>query len=359
MLKFNADAVSMDPRLAKVQENNFDLSSIFNAKTDTMFCSGSVQAGFGDRFSDVDIYLLCSDNQMSKDGELSLLPSGVKFGYNIYNDDSFGYWVEFIPYSLKWVSNTIIKINNIDYHDREAISRLEYSEIDIYYRLSIGIPLINEEKYISIKDLTDISHISKIISQVYANLASSDLFIVECFMRDNNFEQAYFYAQSAIDNTIDCILASCGEAYPSGKVKFRKMEKLFGIDSNFEKEAKSLIGLGKLTYSEYCDRAVKYCQKQIAINYNQVTPSDPKYAIWGNVLLFELVDRYCLQNGVVLFKIDSGTEMILKLLQKAPMSRKNLYTHFSNFDSIKNKYAYIDSFIEVGMKYGILTIAFQ
>lgn len=356
MMKFLNSALECEPRLREVEARNFSFKYIFNAQTDTMYYSGSKQDGFGDRYSDIDIYMLCEDNQIPADDEIMLPILGVKFGYNIYNDEKLGYWVEMTPYSMSWARNTIRKINSIALDDYESISNLSYREYDMYYRLVIGTPIVNSKVFYDVQGKTSKEHICRVLSIRKGINAAKNFNYAKLLVGESEYEQAYYYAQAAVEYAIDHYLCNMGEGYPGGKVKFRKMERLWGKDSEFEKKATKMIGLGGRQFRDYCIEAFDFCE-QCGISQFMDLPctriSTVKYSINGEIHLFELGNKYCMHNGTEVFEIDSIAEVMLRTLQERECTKEELKMLIEDYQGGTAGTKSLE-FIESAMKQGII-----
>jgi hypothetical protein len=281
---------------------------------------------------------------------------GVKFGYNIYNDEKLGYWVEMTPYSMRWAKNTIKKINSIALDDFETISNLSYREYDMYYRLVIGTPIVNSNVFYEIQSKLNKEHICKVLAIRKGINAAKNYNYARLLVSECEYEKAYYYAQAAVDYAIDHYLCNVGEGYPGGKVKFRKMERLWGKDSEFEKKSAKMIGLGGRQFRDYCLESFKFCEECgigqfLDLPFTRI--SGIKYSIAGEIYLFELGNKYCMHNGVEVFEIDTIAEMMLRTLQERECTKEELQHLIEHYKGDSAETTSLE-FVENAMKQGII-----
>lgn len=314
-MKIGQMVLNKEPRLAILNENRFNLGYVFDENEDLMYSSGSVIEGYGDRFSDVDIYILTNKKTLPTDDDMYLPVEGTKFGYNGFSDSEHGFYVEFILNNFDWGRKIISKINQIDPSLRKDITQsLDYRQLDFYYRLAIGIPLCNEQKFADYTEDVSKAHISDVIS-VYKGLYSAKyLRYAELFYESDIKDAAYFYAQCAVNEAIDAYMARNGEPYQSFKLRLRKIRNRFGEDSPIYHRACDLSALGSRKYEEYYSEAAAFCEDLGARAYLFAAPDDVTYIVNGQIEFIDFIDSFALISGS-LYSIDSGYKKLLSAIR--------------------------------------------
>lgn len=314
-MKIKNMVLSKEPRLAILNENRFDLSYVFDEREDLMYSSGSVIEGYGDRFSDVDIYILTNKKTLPTDDDMYLPVEGTKFGYNGFSDSEHGFYVEFILNNYDWGRKIISKINRIDPSLRNDITQsLDYRQLDFYYRLAIGIPLCNERGFADYTEDVSKSHISDIISTYKGLYSAKYLRYAGLYYESGINDAAYYYAQRAINEGIDSYMARNGEPYQSFKLRLRKIRNRFGADSPIYHWACDLSALGSRKYGEYYSEAVAFCEELGVRDYFFAAPNDITYVVNNQIELIEFIDSFALISGS-LYSVDSRYKKILSSIK--------------------------------------------
>lgn len=106
------------------------------------YISGSIIEGFGNKKSDLDIFVVCNDKELEKKiTEDVFIISNNRFGKIIIHEQ-LRYDVEFI--CLKEFVMLCNKIDSINFWTDGYLPTIDYDDLDFLHRLKCSKPLINE-----------------------------------------------------------------------------------------------------------------------------------------------------------------------------------------------------------------------
>jgi len=298
---FLKNALEIEPRLFTV---DFDLTPIMD-EHDTAFISGSVPAGFGNKSSDVDIYVISDKNP--------LLPNGLKFGYT---NLEHGYYNEVIVFTNNYIKELCSKINNNQYDVNNSEFLLE---MEHYYRCAIGVPLLNSEKFFeTVRDFsTQIADAA--YAQHYLSECKNKLRTLLLLIKYELFELTVDYAKLSAEHAIDYLLAKNGEGYESRKFRFLKLEKLCERNSDLYKQCWQIQFKGKRSSEDYANDVFRFCT-ELGISVIFSETDDLIFALAGNISQVDMLGNFIVFNGNDVFSVKHECLMIIDSLSIAPSS---------------------------------------
>jgi predicted nucleotidyltransferase len=334
---FTPQAVKIEPRLKEI---DFDFRSIFDIDKDSMFISGSVVEGFGNKSSDVDIYIINSKDIMPKErmDELKINYTNSEIGY--YNEVN----------TRQRVTHNAVrdKINNLDISKAHDYAfNVQKAELSYYYRVCISVPLIENDAYA--KDLIGFSKeiVAKNIEYFFGYRAYCDYINAKHYLQRGHMDEAYCYANQALHNLLDSYAAFNNECYISNKFMYDKIKRIksnipYGIDKITE-----LRYLGSKDKESYCSEVFNvienFAYKSFSIQKFMSAITDIFYRPTGNVTSFDFIEFCISLNGKKLFRVSKECFDLINWIYKDDITSRNAlnekfskqFSHFTFEESIK------------------------
>ena len=210
---------------AEVSVESLATSGALPAEYEAIFVSGSVIEGWGHANSDLDVYVITDHPVVGERvtfeyvrldptdlPSLSVYPSGRRIDVE--------YWR---PSQIDQLLAKVAELPQLG--AQSAGSDLEWLEIAILDRISVGRALENEPWLEEVKKRVRESAIRAILTSHKFNLADSLFNDASGLLSSGDLESAVLAARRGFDLTIDGLLAACGELAPSHKWRARKMRR--------------------------------------------------------------------------------------------------------------------------------------
>ncbi len=216
-----------------------------------VYVSGSITEGFGNSGSDLDVFLVTADqkaiNEWAAQGGLATALVGYGSSYIDYERRN---WDE-----MQSLSD---RLNAIDAADFDAVWRVPYAQLDLYYRTSIGEAKHNPERFQTLVGGFRTSVIHSLLEAWCGLRYAIQRHAVEDALSQGDWRAAYFAGHAALQNGLDAYLAREGEGYTGLKWRFEKIERRFGRESVFYRNAWSLKALGAMAPEQYVRDALAF-----------------------------------------------------------------------------------------------------
>lgn len=215
---------------------------------DILFISGSRAAGFGNRLSDLDVFLIFSH-------DLSRLFPG---SHGVVLDDAI---VDYQAYSLEAMVELARTINGLSQSDGDALRSVSRDDLDVYYRTAIGEVIWNRPAFDALRERFTTATMARVFHAWAALRSATALRRAVTPLHRRDEQAAFLAARSAVEWAVDAFLASRGEAFPSRKWRFEKLERACGRTSDVYRRAWSLKSLGQHDVAAYVRAAQEFCRE--------------------------------------------------------------------------------------------------
>jgi hypothetical protein len=283
------------------------VSAFASEADDIAFVSGSREEGFGNAHSDYDVFLL-----RAAETETMLLISFLPETY--------------IDCEIHWVraaKDTATKLKSISPDDFRAVWDLPLDELDFYYRLLIGRPVLRRDAFRAIQAEFDKPTIERVVcvwSGLHARTAlqkSNTLALV------GQSRAAYFAAQDAAAHAIDSFLARQGESYTSFKWRFEKLQRLLGPGSDLYRRAWSLKALGPRSIDAYRSDVAALCADCGVRQFDAWSLNDVVYKVspTARVVNFD-GKRYVIQNKIRVYELSPQGAIVWQAIDGTSQRRE-------------------------------------
>jgi hypothetical protein len=190
------------------------------AETFTIFLSGSVLEGYGNTESDLDVFIIYSDQVPSQ---------GVTYTRESY-DISFEYisnWrLDVESWAKEQVFSVAQRLDRCSSEDRNACINVAFSDIQMAHRVCVGVPIRHPECFERLREAFDFEHLSHIIMTrclVFCDGTTED---AAGAIDSEQHGAALLTSRQSVQLAIDALLAAHGETNPKDKWRFFKLEKL-------------------------------------------------------------------------------------------------------------------------------------
>ncbi len=241
------------------------------------------------------------------------------------------------------ICNNINNIYNNPTYENIVNSNLD--ELEFYYRMAIGIPIINSEKFYCIKEKFDKNKANFIYERYFAIKYYDNMRLLKLFMNSkiDVEERVYFLAQSALFFALDSVLAQHGEGYKSSKFRFKKICRAFGEHSDIYIKSLKLRSLGDNSIQNYVKDVIEFCNKLNLYNYNISEVQELRFKVLHNP--YFVLDSYLIQKKLFVYKVSDEVQFIIKEILNGNYTETSLYKRVNiNYGlSYKQFYEIIES----------------
>lgn len=211
-------------------------------KKEDIYCiyiSGSLLEGFGNKESDIDVFIICKsifdqktiENYIAQNYLMDFQVRPDKFIITFrYNNWDFDMEV----HNLKNITefNNMIKNKNAHYMDKRY---------DFLHRLKYGLPIVNENNFFSLKEQVNYNLFNKLPSihlEDYYAIKSKD---IKGAFEEEAFSTSLFMALDLLENCLNAYLSLYGETNPSKKWLLKKINRFQTNSSNSSIDLKDII----------------------------------------------------------------------------------------------------------------------
>lgn len=209
------------------EELLFRLKGMFDRYNDEIvYVSGSLIEGFGNRYSDVDVFIL-TDKEFANLGfgdELNVNALDYKSTNSIIIDGT-RFDVEVL--SLTDVRKKIEKINQYTHTpDNNVFQVMWFNYVDILHKLMTGIPIFQQQKFNDLVETIDREKINKLISAMHLLKADGFLEDVRGTYEDKDCSTMYFTVHFMLHCLLKAYLSFRGYTNPNPKWIIRALNEL-------------------------------------------------------------------------------------------------------------------------------------
>jgi hypothetical protein len=280
---------------------------------DVAFVSGSLVEGFGNENSDLDLFLVRYEGELTPDPRLVLSTVGFE-----------GAYVDYEVYNQANMASIASRINETDVADFRAVWETSLDRLDLYYRTAVAEPAYNPDGLRLLQRQFDREVAARLL-QAWAGLRGVIKLQEARESLDAGYApQALVSAQAAAAYATDSYLASQGEAYPNLKWRYEKIARRFGRDSALYRRLWALKSPGARSITAYLDDMAAFCE-EMGMN---------AYASWGindlllsqarDVQRFPIGNRTLLiQNKTMSFELSPEADQAWRALRR-PVTRSQL-----------------------------------
>ncbi len=221
------------------------LEKLVGSEDDVVYVSGSRVEGFGNPNSDVDFFIV-SDREEPPAVDQPVLQAGY------YVDAE--YW--------KWdvLESMASRFANFDVCSTE-VAPFNFSELDLYYRTAIGIPVVNEARFSLLQGRFSKSTFSGVYAAICKSRSEDLLCIALGSLATKDELCALPAARQAAVAASEAFLAEQGEAYPNPKWRFEKALRLFGKKSAEYREIWEIQNSGGRSTEDYVTAVRRFCSR--------------------------------------------------------------------------------------------------
>lgn len=197
-----------------------------------VYLSGSLIEGYGNRYSDVDIFIL-TDKEIDNLGfgeELNVNALDYKSTNSIIVD---GTRFDIEVHHLKEIKNKIEQINEYKHLTSNNVFQVMwFNYVDIFHHLINGVPIYQEEYFKELIGTLDRNKFYKIVSAMHLLKADGFLEDVEGTYEDNDYSTMYFTTHFMLHCVLKAYLSFKGYTNTNPKWIVRALSEL---PSEFDK----------------------------------------------------------------------------------------------------------------------------
>lgn len=275
---------------------DLSIDKLTGSEKDIIYISGSVAEGFGNSYSDIDVFVVYADKKPY------MFPI-IKFDSPVFIDYE-------IPQSFDEMRAVADTINSMNLEDSEAVSSVSGLTMDLYYRTLIGHPILNPAGFQALVEWFDRDRFARFY-RVHADIAAAkQVSQALAWLALGYDDLAIEFARVGYVWAFESLTARHGEAFPSKKWLFEKVKRAFGEDSLWYQRAWELKSPGNLTASAFVGAVKDLCD-----NLDIVLSSQPEKATYsqGRISLHKetqvhkvLGDSYVTYYKSAIFKLSDG-----------------------------------------------------
>jgi hypothetical protein len=183
---------------------------------DTLYLSGSVVEGIGNKTSDLDAFLVTERRIESYTFDNTIILPFRTFAVDI----------EVWDYSqVSTLVQTLCSLPASEDRDPRKVLRFNLNELTFLHRLAIGIPIAGPEMFLDLHRSVDRRAISRIIFDQAAAIIPAQATDIAGLLDEGDFDSAVVSAQRLLGYTIDAVMAVQGNTNPSQKWRLRKVQQ--------------------------------------------------------------------------------------------------------------------------------------
>ena len=192
-----------------------------------IFVAGSLYEGFGNRDSDLDIYVICesveniSFPKTAKENEIIIRKKQCIIHW--YEEAQIKYDIEY--HTLKELRDAIQQLNSITVNDFEQIEPIEESTFELLHRFKCSLPIEGKQKYYELYNITNFSKLSLQMSIIKRHKYYGIMEDIKGAFNDGDYGTAFCALRNAVEMIIIAYLACFDLTNPNEKWLYRKIVK--------------------------------------------------------------------------------------------------------------------------------------
>ncbi|MEK4957257.1 hypothetical protein [Bacillus sp. CH_442] len=198
-----------------------------NEKIHTSFVCGSIFEGFGNKLSDVDIFILCEDIPKEEDIRFTKNEYDLKY-YGDFGDkvvlniiiNGLSYDIEF------WKTDRMLEIANSLSSEKFNIQnppKLTKEEYDLFHKSKYAKPIFNESNFTNFQKKISYNNLGKLLADYSTNTYSGSMKDVQGAYASEDYVSSYFMARILLETTLPGYLAIKGETSAKEKWLYKKL----------------------------------------------------------------------------------------------------------------------------------------
>jgi hypothetical protein len=266
------------------------LAELVTSTGDCLFMSGSRLEGLGNAHSDWDYYLVL-------DGTPETRVGGVEaFTAPTYLD------CEVLP--ATHVASLAVRVSEVT-SDASKLSRLSHGDLDLYYRLLIGRPVRNEDRFLAIQAAFDRETFEGVYERWAIQRATPLAKLAAAALgRDDAF--AAVSAREAFVWVTEAALCRSGEAYPKPKWWYEKSIRAYGEGSRRARDLWNLRNIGQRSLRGYVEAVLRFAAQELGLEVvaPPATGRDPD----KRHVLSRVAGQICLPVGTDMLVLPGAAE---------------------------------------------------
>jgi predicted nucleotidyltransferase len=238
-----------------------EIAGAFAGSGAVVFVSGSHQAGYANRLSDYDLFVVTETE--------SGAPRSERRPPITAHD---GRRVDFRYIPRRVLLDLAEQINAIDPMQPDAVAKIAPDELVIYYRTAIGEPLLRDADFERLRGNFQMSVAGAIYAtqQSQRALALADAAAV---LRSDAPFGAYVRGRAAIAALVNAYTADHGAGYPSEKLGYHKLASLHGYGSIIFGDVWAYTALGDREMEGYVASVGQACRQYAQDRADRTRPA--------------------------------------------------------------------------------------
>ncbi|MEK8199508.1 nucleotidyltransferase domain-containing protein [Lysinibacillus sp. FSL M8-0134] len=189
----------------------------------TVYLSGSLIEGFGNKSSDIDVFVICEELPDPEDSEIEgeVFLQGNKNLIQNFVIDGIRFDVEY--WTKEHLEEVTKKLNSLDFQTDKHLERISQDELVFLHRLKIGKPIINKDYFTKIISSLNINNFHYYQITINSENFSNILEDIQGAISSSDYGSAYFWARDLLNLSISSYLSIYGETNPKNKWIYRKL----------------------------------------------------------------------------------------------------------------------------------------
>lgn len=260
------DVINIGPFFAPINRDEI-LQLVSYKKEDFIFISGSLIEGAGNRYSDLDIFVLSKDFSTINTKQIQYNFDDKKVQFKTLNG-YLGCDIEYWPVQV--LEEAIRQINKINFNDTQAfslnqikITNYKFNEVaSLIHDVLNGVVIFNEEAFLDLRNTLNIENYYRLMARFYINLADNQYEDVIGNLDNNQPYTALISARELLFNALYAYMFSRGVSMDRTKWLYYKINELSQKDVETEKVLHRFMEL-------YCEQSLS-TPKRVAKNAEEV-----------------------------------------------------------------------------------------
>jgi hypothetical protein len=294
------------------------LEHLVPSSDDTLFTVGAHARGFGNRYSDIDLV----GAYQSRGVPISALSA---LAITDPDEDGFS-CIDFQAHrlaDLKALAERLACLSN----DDAASGRLTLGDLDLYDRVTNGVPLVNAPVFKRLLQSFEQGTVGRLLGAWARGRCREELHAAADQLKSGGDDVAAMVAARALGHAVDAVLAERGRGSPMVKWRFERLAAVAGRESALFREAWRLKARGVLSSRAYVACVSAFCEEAGIVAAAAVyRPVAIRRA--GNVRAFTIADDHVLvRDRRDLYEIDAAANRVWSLIGSEP-SEQDLISRF-------------------------------
>lgn len=245
------------------------LSNIVYKDIKYVYIAGSIMEGFGNKTSDIDVYVIVN-GELDSSTNINALLKGRSLKtenqfVNNFIEDGIRYDYEYWTFE-EW--ETILnKLNKLYLNESDDFNALSSKEYDLLHRLKYAEPIFNEDEFNTLKTNIKFDNLNKYCASNKSELYSNILEDIEGALLSEDIMSSLIMSRMLLDETLSGYIGFYGETNPNKKWLYRKLSNYAQKQDDKELLEKYLMfltspkSLDKDTVIKYVKDVVRFCQQ--------------------------------------------------------------------------------------------------